>query len=158
MAATGHTFSVVFDPAGATPDSAYTAALRFSCQDEPLPGGTPLANLDVALSATVRGGATTGVTAQVPTATRLHAPYPNPLRGAGTVRFDLARPGAVTLEVFDVNGRRTATLVQGALEPGRYSVRWDAGADGTVARAGLYFVRLTAPGVARQTVRLVVVR
>ena len=154
---TGLAWSVAFDPAGATPDSLYEATLTFATADEALPGATAQASLAVDLRATVKGAGTTGVGDAAPRATLLYPPYPNPLRGTGTLRFDVARAGGVALEVFDVTGRRTATLVRGALEPGRYTARWDGSPDGA-PHAGLYFVRLTAPGAKQQTVRLVVVK
>ena len=93
-----------------------------------------------------------------PSATLLYAPFPNPIAGRATVRFDVARAGDVTLEVFDLSGRRASTLHRGALEPGRYSVQWNGlGEDGVPVRAGLYFVRLKAPGAGLQSARVTVV-
>jgi hypothetical protein len=49
--------------------------------------------------------------------------------------------------------------MKGALEPGRYSVQWNGlGEDGAPVRAGLYFVRLTAPGGGMQSSRVAVIR
>jgi hypothetical protein len=159
LAGTGHTVAVAFDPTDATEDSLYEATLTFGSTDEALPGATPQPDLTVTLRATLHGSGTTGVESAPPTATLLFAPYPNPLAGRSTVHFDLARAGDVALEVFDLSGRRSATLLRHALEPGRYTVQWDGlGEDGTPARAGLYFVRLTAPGVAAQSARIAVIR
>ena len=104
------------------------------------------------------GQGTTAVDDAPPTATLLYAPFPNPIAGRATLRFDLARAGDVALEVFDLSGRRASTLLRGALEPGRYSVPWNGlGEDGVPVRAGLYFVRLKAPGVGVQSTRVTVV-
>jgi len=93
-----------------------------------------------------------------PAATLLYAPFPNPIAGRATVRFDVARAGDVALEVFDLSGRRASTLLRGALEPGRYSVQWNGlGEDGVPVRAGLYFVRLKAPGAGVQSARVAVI-
>jgi len=159
LAGTGHSWSVAFDPTGATPDSQYTATLTFGDSDEPLPGGTALGSLSVALTARRQGGGITAVGDDRPAATVLDAPFPNPLQGASTLRFDIARAGDVALEVFDIGGRRAATLLHRTLQPGRYSASWSGLTDGGAsAHAGLYFVRLTAAGTARQSVRLVVVK
>lgn len=159
LAGTGRTYAVAFDPAGATEDSLYEATLTFGSADEALPGGAPRPDLTVTLRATVEAGGTTDVTGAPPSATVLFAPYPNPLAGRANVRFDVARAGDVALEVFDLSGRRASTLLRGALEPGRYSVQWNGlGEDGVPVRAGLYFVRLTAPGAAAQSARIAVVR
>lgn len=159
LAGTGRTYEVTFDPAGATEDSLYEATLAFTSADEALPGAAPQPDLAVTLRATVHATGTTGVGSQPPVATVLYAPFPNPVTGSGTVRFDVARAGDVALEVFDLSGRRASTLVRSALEPGRYSVQWNGvGEDGAPVRAGLYFVRLTAPGAGRQSARIAVIR
>lgn len=159
LAGVGQTWSVAFDPTNATADSEYTATLAFGCADEPLPGATALAGPSVTLRATLQGSGTTAVADAKPTRTLLFSPYPNPLHGSSTLRFDVARGGDVRLDVFDVNGRRAATLLRGALEPGRYTASWNGVTEGgSVARAGLYFVRLVAPGADPQSVRLAVVK
>jgi hypothetical protein len=50
----------------------------------------------------------------------------------------LPRAGRVALEVFDVRGRRIASLVNGARPAGPQSVLWKTRA----IPAGLYFLRL----------------
>lgn len=47
----------------------------------------------------------------------------------------------MTVEVFDVAGRRVATLARGAFKAGRHTLSWDGATDGGSAGAGLYFVR-----------------
>jgi len=93
---------------------------------------------------------------------RLNAPAPNPwLRGAGgglAVTFALpAQAADVDLAIYDVSGRRVATLAQGALAAGPHTAHWDgvASAGGSV-RPGVYFVRLAALGAVR-TARVAVV-
>jgi hypothetical protein len=85
----------------------------------------------------------------IPTETRLDRPFPNPTNGALTIPFSLAgrHAGRVTVEVFDVRGRRVRRLTNGALSPARYQLQW-SGLDGAGERIapGIYFVRLTAPG------------
>jgi endonuclease/exonuclease/phosphatase family metal-dependent hydrolase len=158
LAGTGRTVTVRFDDAGATADSTYAATLTIPCADEPLPGATALAPLTVALSARLAGG-TVGVPgAGLPSLTRLFAPAPNPLVGSSLVRFDLAAGARVRLEVFDLSGRRIATLDDGERAAGHHAVRWNGrGDDGSAADPGLYFVRLTGREIPEQTVRLAVV-
>lgn len=72
---------------------------------------------------------------------------PVPARRGATFEFALPRAGYVRLDLFDVTGRRLATLLDGAREAGVHAVRWDGrGADGAAAPAGLYFARLQAGG------------
>ena len=155
----GATFAVTFDAEGATADSTYDATLTFTSADQALPGAQAAAPLTVALSARLQGTPLAVDGGRPPVATLLLAPAPNPLSGESVLRFDLAHAGETRLEVFDAAGRRVATPLEGSLEPGRYSVRWDGhGERGDALGAGLYFVRLSAPGIKPQSVRLAVVR
>jgi endonuclease/exonuclease/phosphatase family metal-dependent hydrolase len=160
LAGIGETWTIHFDDAGATRDSLYEATLVIQSADQALPGGVALADVQVTLTAQLTPGSTTGTGAgDVPTTTRLQAPFPNPLRGTSTVHFDLARAADVRLEVFDLSGRRVATLASHAFAPGRWSATWNGRHDsGAPAGAGLYFVRMSGAGLPMQTARLAVVR
>ena len=73
---------------------------------------------------------------------------PNPsATGAATVRFSLAQPAKVTIRFYNVAGRLVhEAMVDG--RPGENSYRWDgATSTGMRAAAGVYFYRLSAPGV-----------
>jgi hypothetical protein len=88
-----------------------------------------------------------------PAAFALHAPEPNPSREGPTLNFDVPRLSHVTLEVFDVRGRRVKTLVDGIVAPGRHAVTWLAHGE----PPGVYYSRLRA-GEFSATVRFAVVR
>ncbi len=156
----GRTYTVTFDGAGATPDSLYEATLTLTGADEALPGAAPVADVTLLLRATVEDGGTVAVGgAAPPVATRLLAPAPNPLREASTIRFELAREEAVSLDVLDLAGRRVATLLDAPLAAGRYHLSWSGrDAAGRPAGAGLYFVRMTTASGTTATARLAVVR
>jgi hypothetical protein len=83
-------------------------------------------------------------------------PWPNPSAGPVRIAFSLARPGAVNLRIFSVDGREVANLARGVWGAGRHEVSW-SGADsrGTPSASGVYFVRFTSEdGVAtRRLVR-----
>ena len=83
----------------------------------------------------------------------LAAPFPNPVRDAATLRFSLPDAADVTLAVFDVLGRRIATLADGPHVSGAHEVSFDV----TGLPSGVYLAHLTA-GAHRATRRLVVVR
>lgn len=81
----------------------------------------------------------------------LGAPSPNPFGRAARVPFSLPSAAAggthVSLAVFDLNGARVRTLVDGALGAGPHEATWDARDDaGHPVGPGLYFVRLAAAG------------
>jgi hypothetical protein len=79
--------------------------------------------------------------------------YPNPAREAATFRFSLPHAAPVTLEVYDVLGRRVALLVDDELAAGAHEARWRAAA----AAPGVYVVRLRA-GERVEAQRITVVR
>ncbi len=107
---------------------------------------------------TYRFGATTVSTedpdeAAVPRSIALMQNYPNPFAGATTVPYELDRPGPVRLEVYDVLGRRVATLVDGEQPAGRHTVDWDASG----MASGMYLYRIASEG-GSETRRMVIVR
>jgi hypothetical protein len=83
---------------------------------------------------------------------------PNPFMGSTRLDFALAQRGFADIGVFDVAGRRVATLFRGVAEPGSHSVLWDGRfTDGRLAPAGVYHGALeTAAG--RVTRRMVLAR
>ena len=154
------TYTVQFNEAGATPDLDYEATLAFASTDEGLPGATAQRALTVSLHARVTGGAV-GVPGGpvIPTATRLYPPFPNPIANRTTVHFDLAREADLELAVYDLAGRRVATIAEGAFPPGQYSYPWDGRArGGTTLGSGLYFVRLSLAGMPARIARLAILR
>ena len=75
----------------------------------------------------------------------LKANYPNPFNPTTTIAFDLPEASQVTLEVYDMMGRRVATLVDGNMAAGRYQATWNAHADnGAAVASGVYIYRLRA--------------
>jgi hypothetical protein len=75
--------------------------------------------------------------------------------GRTSLRFALAHPGAVRLEVFDIAGRRLALLVDGERGAGEHEVAWDGVMRDGAARAGVFFARLQTPaGSDRATIVL----
>lgn len=74
----------------------------------------------------------------------LLAPTPNPFRDVTQLRFRLDAPSAVQLDVFDVVGRRVASLA-GAFGTGEHPVP----IDGAALAPGTYVIRLVADGQIR---------
>jgi len=70
----------------------------------------------------------------------------------------LASPTEVTLDVFDVSGRRVASLEDGLMTPGPHESPWNlTDDDGSTVASGVYFYRLEA-GDETLTRKLIVVR
>ncbi|HTR97615.1 MAG TPA: FlgD immunoglobulin-like domain containing protein [Candidatus Acidoferrales bacterium] len=152
LGAVGQTWNVHFDDSSVDPDSTYTGTLTFATSDEPLPGALPAASLSVALRAHVTSVLDAGPGAY---ALRFLPPRPNPTHGGTDFAFELPSAARVSLAIYDLNGRRVATLADGDVGQGRHTLRWNAQNDagGTVS-AGLYFARFETPGL-RRVARLV---
>lgn len=64
--------------------------------------------------------------------------YPNPFNPSTTIRFQMAQTSNVTLEVYDVLGRQTASQELGVREAGMHSVPFNA----AKLASGTYYYRL----------------
>lgn len=154
VSGTARTLSIHFDDTGAAPNQYYTATLTITSADEPLPGATARPNLVVTLRAFP--SSTTDATEVLPTALAFLPARPNPIGEGTTLRFELPRAQRVSLQIFDLSGRRVAGLAEGLREAGRHDVRWNATDDhGVRVGAGLYFARFSTPGLERSQ-RLIV--
>lgn len=66
--------------------------------------------------------------------------FPNPFNPSTTIEFSIPSPGRSAVRIFDIKGRRVATLVDQSMGAGVYRVRWNGKTDagGSVA-SGVYF-------------------
>jgi len=70
---------------------------------------------------------------------------PNPFQGVISIELSLPRAAGVGVEIYDVEGRRLATLGGGVLDPGSHTLVWTGCSDqGQPVASGVYFLRLTA--------------
>jgi hypothetical protein len=76
---------------------------------------------------------------------------PNPFVAGTSFRFDVPLRAHVTLEIFDAQGRRVASLLDRDLPPGAHSLDWD-GRDtrGELLRPGVYLYRMMTDGYRAQ--------
>jgi hypothetical protein len=81
----------------------------------------------------------------------------NPTRGGSRLRLGMPRSTRVEAGVFDVTGRRIATLASGELEAGWHDLEWNRNDDGALPTNGVYFARVSADG-RTLTTRVVVLR
>jgi flagellar hook assembly protein FlgD len=66
------------------------------------------------------------------------------------IDFTLARAANVDLSIFDLQGRKIRTLLNGLRSPGTHGWFWDGKkTDGSYADNGVYFLRLRAGGERR---------
>ena len=71
-----------------------------------------------------------------------HGAWPNPFNPRVTVSFTLTAAAGVRLDIYDLRGRRLATLAEGDLPAGTHQRTWDAAG----LPSGLYAYRLVAGG------------
>ncbi len=83
---------------------------------------------------------------------------PNPFNQTTSIGLSLAERGDVHLAVYDVSGRRVATVVNGVRDAGEHNFEWNGTDDaGNRVGAGVYFYRLQA-GKQTLTKKLVLMR
>jgi photosystem II stability/assembly factor-like uncharacterized protein len=84
-------------------------------------------------------GALLSASSEIPDDPGVLSVFPNPIvGGSARVILDVQSPQTVTIEVYDVTGRRVDTIMNGVINPGSNSLPWDSSRLG----AGLYLVRV----------------
>ncbi len=78
---------------------------------------------------------------ELPNTFALDQNYPNPFNPTTSIRFTLPATQNVNLTVFDMLGRRVATLVNGPLTAGQHQITFQASA----LPSGMYLYRLSTP-------------
>ncbi|MCI0715698.1 MAG: T9SS type A sorting domain-containing protein [Chlorobi bacterium] len=68
--------------------------------------------------------------------------FPNPFNPNTMIRFSVPKSGHVSLEVFDISGKRVSSLLDGELKTGSYKFDFNA----SVLSSGVYFYKLIAAG------------
>jgi len=102
------------------------------------------------------GSSTTAVeeiSSSIPSSFALEQNYPNPFNPTTTIQFTLAKGANVKLQVFSIEGKEVATLVDEALTPGVHTFRFEANG----LPSGVYFYRIEA-GELFQTRRLMLMK
>jgi hypothetical protein len=78
---------------------------------------------------------------------KLHQAYPNPFNPSTTLKYEMGSAGPVSIDVFDVNGRKIRSLYTGIQTPGQHEVRWDAKNDnGRSMSSGVYLFKVNVNG------------
>jgi len=76
---------------------------------------------------------------ELPTQVRLLPNYPNPFNPTTTLHFELPKTSPVTIDIYDILGRRVAQALNTTLHAGTHQFIFD----GTNLASGTYLVRLT---------------
>lgn len=89
----------------------------------------------------------------IPSAYSLSQNYPNPFNPDTKIDYALPQPAHVTLEIYDMLGRKVASLVDEDQAPGNYQATWQVGDN----PSGTYFYRLQA-GDYQETKKMILVK
>jgi hypothetical protein len=105
----------------------YTRGRYFSLNDSAVVDGVPRQSAPATVQETPRDYA-------------VFAPYPNPANPRTLIRFELPERSYVSLQLYDVLGRRVAQLADGFYSEGTHQVEYN----GAALASGLYLARFTA--------------
>jgi hypothetical protein len=123
--------------------------------------GTLFEGEDCAILIGSQGGPQGGIEVPISKIFTLSQSAPNPFlvsNQATVIQYELAQPGGVTLEVYDLTGRLVRTLVKGEQNPGTHSITWDGkGSNGEEVASGLFFYRLKS-GEFTSTKKMILIR
>ncbi len=73
----------------------------------------------------------------------LHQNYPNPFNPTTNISYQLSESGDISLDIYDVLGRKVISLVDEHQAPGTYTVAWHANdSKEQPVAAGIYFYKL----------------
>ncbi|MBD3233614.1 MAG: T9SS type A sorting domain-containing protein [candidate division Zixibacteria bacterium] len=80
-----------------------------------------------------------GSEGELPENAILSEAYPNPFNAQTNIEFTLPASEKVSLEVYNIMGQKVENLINGQMDSGRHSIRWDAAS----YSSGVYFYKLT---------------
>jgi len=76
----------------------------------------------------------------LPVQFRLYQNYPNPFNAVTQIQMDIPKSCDVTLQIYDLLGKKIATIVDEQKQPGNYQVKWYPES----ISSGIYFYQLKA--------------
>ncbi|MCH8556415.1 MAG: T9SS type A sorting domain-containing protein [Balneolia bacterium] len=76
----------------------------------------------------------------LPSGLQIKPNYPNPFNPGTNLQFEIRESASVTIEVFDLTGRKMDVIEAGSFGPGLHAVYYDANR----LASGTYFYRITA--------------
>jgi rhamnogalacturonan endolyase len=130
MVGTGEWTNYVYDSVGVTLNAGYNNRIRFATI------GNDFGNLDEII---IVPSSITGVVSEdnnIPTEFLLYQNYPNPFNPQTTISFALPEAAAVSINIYDINGRLIRKLVNENYQAGVHNILFD----GTNLASGVYFV------------------
>jgi hypothetical protein len=105
-------------------------------------------SIDLAFEIITEGATGTTESEPAPETGGLLRNVPNPFNPTTSIEYQLAAPGHVKLEIFDVSGSLVRTLVDEPKDEGRHGAVWRGRDDqGRELSSGVYFYRLSVDGI-----------
>jgi hypothetical protein len=68
--------------------------------------------------------------------------FPNPFNFSTVIRFELPKPGYVSLKVLSTAGKEVAPLISQTLAAGKYAINWNVNSNSGRFASGVYFCEL----------------
>ena len=84
----------------------------------------------------------------------LHQNYPNPFNGATKIRFEINKKATVSIEIFDITGKKLVELVNKQFTSGEYEVDYTSNDNSS----GVYFYSLSIDGIILDTKKMIVLK
>jgi hypothetical protein len=143
-----------------------SSPIEYRFRDSEVSGGNEynyqLEQVDINGNASICGNTSIDLRDFLPLVSSLKPIYPNPLTTKNaSIPFVVGlRDGSedISIRIFDVTGRVVRTLLDGRLEPGFYSVRWDTkNTQGRRVPSGVYYTLLSV-GKTREIKKLVLIK
>jgi len=79
--------------------------------------------------------------------TELFQNYPNPFNPTTTIQFAILNESYVSIEIFDIKGRKIRTLVKENYTVGTHKTVWDGLDDNNkIVSSGVYLYRMISDG------------
>jgi hypothetical protein len=94
-----------------------------------------------------------GTFAEVPHSFGLEQNYPNPFNPSTRIQYSLPEDAQIKLQVYDIQGKMVADLIDGQRAAGLYTIEWEA----SDMPSGVYFYRLQAGSFA-ETKRMLLIK
>ncbi len=97
-------------------------------------------NVSILINLTTQTDVDDHVTESLPICFNISQNYPNPFNASTLIQYSLTEPSDVSIEIYDILGRKIETLFQAEQQAGYHQVIWDA----EDASSGMYFYRIQA--------------
>ncbi len=90
----------------------------------------------------------------LPSEFAIHSVYPNPFNASTNIVVALPQPTFLSLEIFNIHGRKVATLSERQVKDGYYNINFNA----DNLTSGIYFVQASVPDRMKEFQKIVLIK